>query len=275
MFDSLRAKASPALVVATVAVVFAGTGSAFAAKELITGRDIKDGSITRADLSRSAIGSLKGNTGRRGPAGVQGEKGLPGGTGPQGTTGAQGPQGPKGDKGDQGDKGVPGNSGQAGARGAAGEDGPVGPQGPPGQAVGRLDYNRNDSAITPTEIVPLASTKPDTETEGTDLTWGYDLVTAGSAYRVDLRLTFKGPTPAEPGEAYGVAKLFDGSTLIDTITTSDIPDDGNNVATATYSRVIVASGSVLTVRGVVRTDDPLTGATASGDILVTRVAFDG
>ncbi|MEP9364788.1 collagen-like protein [Nocardioides sp. CN2-186] len=57
------------------------------AGKLITGKQIKDGSIETKDLSKKAQASLKGE---RGPAGADGSPGA------QGEPGAQGPQGPPG-----------------------------------------------------------------------------------------------------------------------------------------------------------------------------------
>src|SRR5215207_8550515 len=72
-----------ALIVAgLVAVGIAGTAGA---AQLITGQDIKNGSIGAKDLSRAAKRALRGRAGPQGPAG-------PGG--PQGPAGAQGPAGP-------------------------------------------------------------------------------------------------------------------------------------------------------------------------------------
>ncbi len=77
-----------ALVVGVVlAVALAGTATA---AKLITGKQIKDGSIGLADLSTSAKRSLAGRTGQQGPAGP------PGATGSTGPAGAAGPQGPAG-----------------------------------------------------------------------------------------------------------------------------------------------------------------------------------
>lgn len=101
--------------VCALAVATAGTAGVQA---LITGaqikdgtiesRDIENGTILRADIARRTLASLEGDRGPRGaqgpagPAGSQGPAGaagLQGAPGPQGATGAQGPQGPKGDTG--------------------------------------------------------------------------------------------------------------------------------------------------------------------------------
>jgi Collagen triple helix repeat (20 copies) len=105
-------------VVSALVVATAGTAGV---KALITGAEIKDGtiesrdigngSIRRADLSGAAIASLRGG---RGPAGA---------TGPRGAAGAQGPAGPQGAAGPQGPQGPAGSQGAAGAAGAAGPPG--------------------------------------------------------------------------------------------------------------------------------------------------------
>jgi hypothetical protein len=69
----LRQRPSPALVVAVVAVLLASAGSAVAA-QLITSRQIKNGTIQRADLSKSVRASLA----KRGPRGAQGPGGPAG-----------------------------------------------------------------------------------------------------------------------------------------------------------------------------------------------------
>src|SRR3954466_14035227 len=95
--------------VAALAVVFAvvaGTAAAGpAAKKLLTGKDIKDGSIGIVDLSSSTRVGLKGSRGPAGPqggtgpAGAKGDTGPAGALGPTGATGQTVPQGLKGDKG--------------------------------------------------------------------------------------------------------------------------------------------------------------------------------
>jgi hypothetical protein len=59
MHHRLRSLPSPALLVAVVAVVLAGAGGATAAK-LVTGKQIKNGTIQRADLSTSLRGKVDG-----------------------------------------------------------------------------------------------------------------------------------------------------------------------------------------------------------------------
>jgi hypothetical protein len=267
------------MIVAIIALVFATTGSAIAASQLITGRDIARGTITARNLARSARRSLAGPRGRRGPEGAAGATGELGARGPAGSAGERGPQGGKGDPGPQGERGLQGATGprgEQGEQGVQGVAGPLGPPGPAGQTVLDSSYNVTDVPVSPTEIYPLSSTAPDDNTQGAGLlccVYGdFGELAPDRRYEVQVRVSFRGPTPAEPGEAYGVAKLFNGANLVDTIVTPDIPDDGNNSAQMTYVRVLQTDADArFHLRGGIRTDDPLTGAFASGDIIVTAL----
>jgi hypothetical protein len=99
-------------VVSALAVVTAGTA---AVQALITGaqikdgtiqsRDVKNGAITRLDIADATEAALRGQRGPRGAAGMQGVAGPAGPAGSPGATGAAGPQGPAGAQGVQGPKG--------------------------------------------------------------------------------------------------------------------------------------------------------------------------
>jgi hypothetical protein len=81
---------TPATVIILVAALFVVlTGTATAAK-LITGAQIKDGSIGLVDLSAKAKRALKGKQGPAGPQGLQGPAGAPGVSGAQGVPGPAG-----------------------------------------------------------------------------------------------------------------------------------------------------------------------------------------
>jgi hypothetical protein len=98
-----------ALFVALGGPAFAGEAT-MSAKALITGRDVKDGSLTEADLSKATVANLRGPRGPRGvvgPAGQAGAQGALGAQGVQGPQGAQGPQGLQGPKGETGASGSP------------------------------------------------------------------------------------------------------------------------------------------------------------------------
>lgn len=88
---------SPATVLASIAVFAVLAGSATAASSLISGKDIKKGTITGKqiknkslsvkELSKAAVKKLRGATGPRGATGARGERGE------KGETGARGPAG--------------------------------------------------------------------------------------------------------------------------------------------------------------------------------------
>ena len=80
------------VVVAAVAFAIGATGSATAAK-LVSGKDIRDGTITSKDLSKSLRAQLK-LAGKPGPAGAPGTPGAAGAQGPAGPAGAAGSTAP-------------------------------------------------------------------------------------------------------------------------------------------------------------------------------------
>ncbi len=108
--------------VAYLALFAALGGSAYAAVT-VTGKNIKDGTITGRDVKTRSLGTSKLSatavsslTGDRGPAGPQG---------PQGQKGPQGPAGPTGEIGPKGDIGPSGPAGPAGPQGPIGVSGYV------------------------------------------------------------------------------------------------------------------------------------------------------
>lgn len=106
MLSRFRSRLTFANVVALIALFFAIGGPSFAAdaaksaSRLLTGKQIKDGSLSEKDFSRSARAKLKGQPG---PAGARG------GDGPAGPRGDTGPEGPRGQT---GATGGPGQNGQ-------------------------------------------------------------------------------------------------------------------------------------------------------------------
>jgi len=103
MLARIRSHISYANVIAVIALVFAMTGGAYAAKKYII--------TSTSQIKPSVLKSLQGKTGPAGAPGVQGPQG------PAGTNGAGGPEGPKG---------ANGNGGVAGPAGKAGATGPEG-----------------------------------------------------------------------------------------------------------------------------------------------------
>jgi hypothetical protein len=106
---------TPSTVIATLALVFAMSGGAYAAKHyLIT---------STKQISPKVLKALKGANGTNGAAG------SPGATGPAGLGGAAGPQGAKGETGVAGPVGPQGPGGAAGAKGETGAAGAPGANG--------------------------------------------------------------------------------------------------------------------------------------------------
>jgi Collagen triple helix repeat (20 copies) len=93
MFSMMRRRFSVAGLIATLALVFAMTGGAWAGKYLIT---------STKQISPSVLKKLKGKRGPTGPTGPAGASGLNGTNGPAGPAGPEGPTGPKGEKGEPG-----------------------------------------------------------------------------------------------------------------------------------------------------------------------------
>jgi hypothetical protein len=104
MFSALRKRMhlNPATAIATLALVFAMTGGAYAAsKYLIT---------STKQISPKVLKSLKGKAGAKGANGANGANGA---GGPQGPAGPQGPGGPQGPAGGAGPAGGPGPAGES------------------------------------------------------------------------------------------------------------------------------------------------------------------
>lgn len=67
----------PVVLLASAALCLSAGGGAVAGS-MITGKQIKDGSITAKDLSKKTVAGLRGATGPAGPAGTAGPAGAPG-----------------------------------------------------------------------------------------------------------------------------------------------------------------------------------------------------
>jgi hypothetical protein len=128
LITGLLRGSKPVLLVTAFVAVLGISGTAYAAK-LVTGADIKDGSISTNDLSKKAKVSLKGDRGIKGNVGTKGNKGDRGSKGRLGMTGAQGVAGAAGVQGTAGVTGVQGAAGVPGVQGAAGTNGLAGTPG--------------------------------------------------------------------------------------------------------------------------------------------------
>jgi len=101
MFSTLRNRFGIPGVISTIALVFAMTGGAFAAKYLIT---------SPSQIKPSVLKKLKGPQGATGAAGAQGPAGAAGAAGEKGANGANGTNGAPGEKGEKGAAGTNGKS---------------------------------------------------------------------------------------------------------------------------------------------------------------------
>jgi hypothetical protein len=103
---------TPAMIVAMIALAVALSGTAVAGTKLITGNQIKNGTIKLADLHSSVKTAIKGaashTSGAQGPQGAQGPAGPQGAAGAKGDTGATGTPGPAGKDGKDGKDGISG-----------------------------------------------------------------------------------------------------------------------------------------------------------------------
>jgi hypothetical protein len=100
----------PIVAVACMTFFLGAAVSAGAAK-LISGKDIRDGTIELRDLSPKARDALRGAPGAAGQKGTSGEQGQPGTAGQPGPAGPEGSRGPEGPAGPQGPEGARGPSG--------------------------------------------------------------------------------------------------------------------------------------------------------------------
>jgi hypothetical protein len=126
MFSAIRKRVTPAAVIATLALVMAMTGGAYAAGRYVI--------TSTKQIKPSVLASLKGKAGAPGPAGPAGAAG----------TGAPGPQGPAGSP---GATGPAGETGPAGAPGKDGAPGKAGKEGSPWTAGGTLPSGKTETGV--------------------------------------------------------------------------------------------------------------------------------
>jgi hypothetical protein len=92
--------AAPVLALAAVTAGSAGVQALITGSQIkddtIESRDIKNGTVRRADISAATLAVLRGATGQQGPAGPSGPQGARGEAGPPGPAGPQGAPGPPG-----------------------------------------------------------------------------------------------------------------------------------------------------------------------------------
>jgi hypothetical protein len=127
MLSAIRNRITPATVIATLALLFAMTGGAYAAKKYLV--------TSTKQISPSVLKSLKGAAGK---PGANGSSGTPGAKGESGAAGAKGDNGAGGGAGPTGPAGPTGAQGPAGLQGKEGAPGKEGKEGPSGSAGGTL-----------------------------------------------------------------------------------------------------------------------------------------
>jgi hypothetical protein len=123
MFSAIRKRLhlTPSMVIASLALVFAMSGGAYAASKYVI--------TSTTQISPKVLKSLTGK------AGANGAQGAAGAAGPSGSVGGAGA---KGENGAPGASGTKGETGPQGAPGQAGETGETGPEGSPWTAGGTL-----------------------------------------------------------------------------------------------------------------------------------------
>jgi hypothetical protein len=130
MFSTIRRRMTYANIAATLALVFAMSGGAYAASRVLI--------TSTGQVSPKVLKALKGKTGPAGAAGAQG---------PAGPAGAQGPKGESGTAGAAGTAGPKGETGSTGARGPAGVKGEAGATGSPWTAGGTLPSGQTETGV--------------------------------------------------------------------------------------------------------------------------------
>ncbi len=208
MFSTLRkhVRVSPAGTIATLALILAMSGGAYAASKYVI--------TSTKQIKPSVLKSLQGKTG---PAGAPGSAGP---AGPAGVQGAQGPAGPAGPQGTPGGKGETGSQGTKGTTGVAGATGPKGATG----ATGTTGY---------TETLPAGKTETGTwvlqATNGKKgelklMVISFPIPLSGPIENPNGKIIFvklNEATPAgctgsvtEPGAASDTLCIFEGSSLL-------------------------------------------------------------
>jgi hypothetical protein len=145
MFSTLRTRFGIPGIVSVIALVFAMTGGAFAAKYIIT---------STKQIKPSVLKSLQG---KQGPAGTNGTNGTNGANGVKGDTGAPGGPGPNGKSVVTGDAGVECEEGGISVEVEGtpaskkfvcnGEEGPPGTNGSPWTAGGTLPPDATETGV--------------------------------------------------------------------------------------------------------------------------------
>ncbi len=192
MLSAIRKRFTYANVAATLALLFAMTGGAYAAnKFLIT---------STKQISPKVLKALKGANGKNGANGAAGSVGSPGPAGPAGPGGGQGPQGPAG------------ATGAAGKEGPPGKNGANGKEGSPWTAGGKLPEGATETGAWDVRGTATA--------EGEDKTTPISFTIRLAAEPSMEVIPFKGTTTnckgtvEEPTAAEGVLCVYEGESAL-------------------------------------------------------------
>jgi Collagen triple helix repeat (20 copies) len=243
---AVRRRVSGAGVIATVALVFAMSGGAYAANRyLIT---------STKQISPKVLKSLKGAAGAKGANGAAGAQGA---AGPAGPTGAQGAAGAKGEN---GTNGIDGTDGKEGALGKEGSPWTAGGTLPSGKtetgawsaSQESLEYG---SPVAVSFTIPLA--------EGLDAAHVHFQPSAGETQKIEeFEATCPGSAEA-PKATPGNFCVYAGSLrhlAFESIIAPSSP--GNDLGTGT-------SGAIIRMAAEGEAEQPAPAATAWGDWAVT------
>jgi hypothetical protein len=185
---SSRATGPAALVVSSLALAVAVSGTAYAAHELgrheVETSNLAPRSVTKSKIAKDAITSRRVKDGTLRARDFRPGELVAGAPGPQGKTGPAGPAGRAGDDGPAGAPGATGPRGDTGAPGPAGATGATGPAGPAGS--GGAAYAEYSSAAPNSIAIPILNTTTPQLFAGV----GYTKLGDGPAYLDGSALTF-------------------------------------------------------------------------------------
>ncbi len=143
MFLRIRRRFTYANVAATLALVFAMSGGAYAASKYVI--------TSTKQISPKVLKTLKATNGKNGANGPAGTQGAPGA---QGATGPQGPQGPPGAS-VKGENGMPGTPGAPGAPGSPWTAGGTLPKGASEHGAWTITQDPDETRVTASLSFPI------------------------------------------------------------------------------------------------------------------------
>jgi hypothetical protein len=233
MFD--RTKVTRVSLALLAAGAFVGAGGTGYAAKLISGKDIRDGSVTGRDIKDGSISSQE-------VSGLTAADFAPGAL-PPGAPGSPGAAGAKGEQGPKGDSGASGSKGDAGIQGPKGDTGSAGTLFVPFSSA--PDGQRATLGTFGSETIKAECSSAGGTTTLTIYFNGPDITIDGSALRYSGTRTPAAPLSSAPGSIYtGVTLISNGSdTQWDTLSATQGNQSSlsaNEVVRATGSRYLVS-----------------------------------